>query len=196
MRGGCAGSEHVLAATDLGESRYGVARRAHRGLQRRLIGAQEGVGCEFLTHGGRHRRLVARAQFVDPARAREEGFVLRLDRYGEPRIRLGVLVPAIDPGLRLQLREFRERGPHLLRLTLEEPATAEREQRVAGKERVRSLEPEGDVSARVAGYVEHTGHLLAEGVVLAVGDSDVDAGDAAAVGARPDDGAAGLLLER
>ena len=48
---------------------------------------------------------------------------------------------------------------------------------------------------RVAGHEEDLGLGLAEAVAVAVVDLDVDAGDAGAVAARADDGAAGRFLD-
>src|SRR5437016_9900078 len=95
-----AGSENILAAPDLGEGRDGIAYGAHRRLQRRLIGAQERIGGELLAHRRGHGRLVARTQLIDPTRAGKESIVARLDRQREARVRLRVLVTAIDPRLR------------------------------------------------------------------------------------------------
>ena len=125
---------------------------------------------------------------------RERAPSASFDREREARVRLRVLVAAVDTRLGRQCPELRERVPHLLRRPLEESAAAQREQRVAAEERARSAETEGDMAARVAWHVEDARHPLAEGVVLTVGD--VDAGDARAVGAGPHDGAASLLLER
>ena len=51
------------------------------------------------------------------------------------------------------------------------------------------------MAARVARHVEDLGPGVAEIVAVAVADLDIDAGDAVAVRARPDDGAAGLSLD-
>jgi hypothetical protein len=53
----------------------------------------------------------------------------------------------------------------------------------------------GDVAAGVARHEEHVGLGLAQAVALAVIDLDVDAGDAGAIAARADDGAAGGFLD-
>ena len=189
-------SEHVLAAADLGKGGDGVSGGAHGGLELRLIGAQEWVGGALFAHRSRHRRTACRAQRVDAVCAVDEGGVAGLDGEGEAGVRLGVFVAAIDPGLRRQGPELRQRVPHLLRRALEEPPAAESKERVAAEHRARGREPEGDVAAGVAGHVEDAGDLGAERVLVAVAHLDVDAGNARAIGARPHDRAFPLGLER
>src|SRR3546814_13116147 len=86
-------------------------------------------------------------------------------------------------------------APPLRRGALEQPAAAEREQRVAAEQRLGRREPVGDMAARMARHVEHPRRLAADIDALVVADGAVDAGDAVRVGLRAADGAAGGLLQ-
>ena len=88
--------------------------------------------------------------------------VVGLDRHREPRVRLRVLVRAVDLHVVRQRAQTAERGPHLLRRALEQAAAAQREQRVAAEQRLLLAEGVGDVAAGVARHEEHVCLRLAE----------------------------------
>ena len=109
---------------------------------------------------------------------------------------LRVLVAAVDRGLLRQRHQLLQRLPHHLRVALDDAAAADGKQRVADEGHVGRGDPIADVAGGVAGRVQHP-HLVRaelEGVALAY--LRVDAGDPGRLGARADDGALGLGLER
>ena len=62
---------------------------------------------------------------------------------------------------------------------LEQPAAAEREQRIAAEQRALVFEPVGDVADGVAGDVEHERPRCSQRHLVAVVDRDVDARECA-----------------
>src|SRR3546814_19487137 len=84
---------------------------------------------------------------------------------------------AVDPGVVGQGEELLQAAPHLRRGALEQPAAAEREQRVAAEQRLGRREPEGDMAARMARHVAPPRRLAADIDALVIADGDVDAGD-------------------
>src|SRR3546814_13058441 len=83
---------------------------------------------------------------------------------------------AVDPGVVGQGEELLQAAPHLRRGALEQPAAAEREQRVAAEQRLGRREPVGDMAARMARHVEPPRRLAAAIDALVVADGAVAAG--------------------
>ena len=83
----------------------------------------------------------------------------------------------------------------MLRRALEHLAAAQREQGVAAEQCPLLAEGIGDVPTGVTRHEEDLGLRLAEAVMVAVVDLDVDARDARPVDPRADDGAASGFLD-
>ena len=102
---------------------------------------------------------------------------------------------AVDGDVVRQGGQLPQAGPHLLRRTLEEAATAEREQGVADEGHVVDGVVEGDVAQGVAAGVDHLEAGLSQPDDIALVDHPIGRrADALDLG-RADDDAAGFTLQ-
>ena len=95
-----------------------------------------------------------------------------------------------------QRPQLGQRGLHRGGVALEQPAAAQREQRIGTEQRPVVGEPEGNVAAGVARGLDHARNPVAQAEQFAFGDTLVEAGDPRRVLGWPDDAAARLGLER
>src|SRR5690606_4523813 len=160
------------------------ARRSEEGIRRALVADRR-----------RHGRTTFGAQPVDLVGTALQRRVARLDRQRETRVRLRVLVRAVEPRVIGPLQDLAERGPHLRRAALEQAPAAHREQRIADECDPVVRKVIHDVSASVPRRLPHDDPARAEAELVAVADLDLDAGNAPRVGAGADDPAAGRGLE-
>ena len=80
-----------------------------------------------------------------------QNWIVGFDGDGEPAIRLGVFMAAVDLGLARKGGKLGQRTPHDRKGRLEHPAAAQREQRVAAEGDCVVLEMIGDMTERMAG---------------------------------------------
>jgi hypothetical protein len=98
-----------------------------RGDDCRLTGAQEGVGRKLQGEAGGDRRQACLAQAPRLLLALDQGWVVRLNPFGEAQIRQGVLVGAENEGLGGEDCDAPERRRELLEGPVEDPPAPARE---------------------------------------------------------------------
>ncbi len=188
--------ETVLTGAGFGENLDRIrAFELKHTLQIGTLRPEEGIGRPLLRHRRRNRRqafLTALRNFLGAGLERR---VAGLNREREAGVGLRIFMSAINPGLVRQRRELAEAGPHLCWRAFEKPAAPESEKRVAAKKRCLARKPIGDVATGMAGHVEDLGIEMTEATDITLTHLDVDAGDAARIGTRTDDGAAGFPLQ-
>ena len=98
-------------------------------------------------------RRAARSLATSSIRAFKAG-LRGFDGRGEPAVRLGVFMAAVDPGLAGKGGELHERAPHDRMGRLEHAAATEGEQRVAAEGDIVLIEMIGDVAERMPGGLD------------------------------------------
>ena len=93
---------------------------------------------------------------------------------GEAGVGLGVLMGAIEQGFGRQRPDAAEAFPELLRLALEHPPAAEREDAVADERQAGLRQVIGDVSVGVARDVDHPRLPVSQRYRIAIGHYAVD----------------------
>jgi hypothetical protein len=104
-------------------------------------------------------------------------------------------MPAVERGGRVERLELAHRGEHLLQGPLEDPAAAEREQRIAREDRLLRGQVEGDVALGMAGAAHYLNAASGPGKRIAARYRGVETGDTVSLFRWPDDGAAKFLLQ-
>ncbi len=136
------------------------------------------------------------AGLLDILDARREVGIVAFHRTGEVGIALGIFMRAIDQRIIGQRTEFLQGLPHLLAGAFEQSAAAQREQRIAAKERMALGKPIGDMAYRMARHIHHHRRRAAEQEGIAVADFDIDTGNALGILAVADDDGPRRLLQR
>ncbi|CCV11278.1 hypothetical protein MESS4_310015 [Mesorhizobium sp. STM 4661] len=103
---------------------------------------------------------------------------------------------AIDDRLGRKCGQLLQRFIHHRRLAFEQPAAAQRKQRVGGERHFRCRQMIGDMTRRVAGRLDDLDLFVAETDDRALADGLVDAGDLCLFGLRPDNAQLEALLQR
>lgn len=120
---------------------------------RMTVPAHERIGCALILDGGGHRDGAVPALFTHALESCLKRLVLGLDRLCELEIRLRVLMPAVDVGIRGQIPQSGEIALHRFRRALEHAPAAAGEKRIAGKQH--AVAQIGDMVKGVSGHCEH-----------------------------------------
>ena len=121
--------------------------------------------------------------------------IARLDGERELRIGLGIFVAAVDRGHALQGAELVDRLIHLRRRAFEDAATAQRKQRIGGKQEIVIGEVIGHMAEGVAGAGEDLHRAVGQLQDVAALHRLRNAGDLVLLGLGSDDAAAEDVLQ-